>query len=177
MLRCDCPPYDCAARVKGYLDGDRSAGDELARKFTPLVKAIVRRVLRLEERGDWDDASQEIFLVLFKRLDKWEGRCPFCKWLAVVAARRALDARDPHPTRPLPSGEIVDPRSPPLSPETIDRIKKVLADLPIERRQAYDQSLEGVPREEIARAAGKSVRMIQYWLADVRKELLSCLSE
>jgi hypothetical protein len=37
--------------------------------------------------------------------------------------------------------------------------------------------VEGATREEIARAQGKSVRTIQYWLAAVRDRLLSCLSE
>jgi hypothetical protein len=44
MFRCDCPPDDCAARVRRFLAGDPGAGDELARKFTPLVQAIVLAV-------------------------------------------------------------------------------------------------------------------------------------
>jgi RNA polymerase sigma-70 factor (ECF subfamily) len=176
MFRCDCPPDDCAARVRRFLAGDRGAGDELARKFTPLVRAIVRRVLRSRYRGEWADACQAVFLRVFERLDRWEGRCPFCKWLAVVAARRAIDARDPHPTRALPPREIVDRRPPPLSSETIARLERALADLPPELRRAYDMDVQGATREEIARAEGKSVRTIQYWLAAVRDRLLSCLS-
>lgn len=175
MFRCDCPPYDCAARVRRFLAGDRGAGDELARKFTPLVMAIVRRVLGSRHRSDWDDACQEVFLRVFDRLDRWEARCPFCRWLAVVAARRAIDARDPHPTQGLPPGEIADPRPPSLSSETIARLERALADLPPEWRRAYDQAIQGTTRGEIARAAGKSVRTIQYWLAAVRDRLLSCL--
>ena len=177
MFRCDCPPDDCAARVRRFLAGDRCAGDDLARKFTPLVRAIVRRVLGPEQSGEWDDACQTVFLRVFDRLDRWEARCPFCKWLAVVATRRAIDvSRDAHPTPPLPPGEIADPRPPPLSSETITRLERALADLPPEWRRAYDQAIQGVAREEIARAESKSVRTIQYWLATVRDRLLSCLS-
>jgi RNA polymerase sigma-70 factor (ECF subfamily) len=176
MFQCDCPPDDCAARVRRFLAGDRGAGDELARKFTPLVQAVVQRILRSERRGDWDDACQDIFLRMFARLDRWEARCPFCKWLAVVAARRAIDqVRDPHPTRGLPPGEIVDPRPPPLSSETISRLERALGDLPPAWRRAYDRAVEGATREEIARAEGKSVRTIHYWLAVVRDRLLACL--
>jgi RNA polymerase sigma factor (sigma-70 family) len=164
--------------VRRFLAGDRVAGDELARKFTPLVRAIVRRVHPSRRCEDWEEASQEIFLRIFDRLDRWEAKCPFCKWLAVVAARRAIDlARDFHPTHGLPPGDIVDPRSPPLSPETIARLECALADLPPEWRRAYDMDIRGATREEIAQAEGKAVRTIQYWLAAVRDRLLSCLGE
>jgi RNA polymerase sigma-70 factor (ECF subfamily) len=163
--------------VRRYLAGDRGAGDELARKFTPLVRAVVRRVLRSQPPEDWDDACQTIFLRIFERLDRWEARCPFCKWLAVVVARRAIDARDSHPMQRLPPFEIPDPRSPPLSSGMIARLERALADLPPEWRRAYDLDIQGATREEIARALGKSVRTIHYWLAEVRERLLSCASE
>jgi RNA polymerase sigma factor (sigma-70 family) len=159
------------------LAGDRGVGDELARKFTPLVRALVRRVLRSQSCEDWDDACQTIFLRMFERLDRWEARCPFCKWLAVVAAKRAIDARDPHPTCSLPPSEIADPRPPPLTAATIARLERARTDLPPEWRRAYDRAIQGTTREEIARAEGKSVRTIQYWLAAVRDRLLACLPD
>src|SRR5438045_1046461 len=91
MRGCDCPPDDCAARVRSYLAGSRGAGDELVRKFTPLVQAITRRVLGPKARDVWDDAGQVAFLKVFAKLETWEERCPFCDWLAVVATRRILD--------------------------------------------------------------------------------------
>src|SRR5262245_40635896 len=116
MRGCDCPPDDCAARVRRYLAGDRVVGDELVRKFTPLVQAIARRVLGPEAQDAWDDARQVAFLKIFTRLETWEERCPFCDWLAVVATRRILDqaqqVRSSLPTVELPR-EIVDPHPPP----------------------------------------------------------------
>src|SRR3954463_11990525 len=101
MFQCDCPPEDCRGLVEAFLGGDRGAGDELARKFSALVKAVVARVLGPSRREDWDDACQMIFLRLFANLHRWERRCPFCKWLAVVAARRAIDlSRRPAPYPP-----------------------------------------------------------------------------
>src|SRR5262249_25743476 len=91
MLPRDCPPYDCAGRVRGCWAGDRRAGDELVKKFSRLVQAIVQRRLGSERRGDWEDACQAVFLRVFSRLDRWDGRCPFCKWMAVVAAHRIID--------------------------------------------------------------------------------------
>jgi DNA-directed RNA polymerase specialized sigma24 family protein len=133
MFQCDCPPDDCAGRVKAFLGGDRSAGDELARKFTPVVRAVVSRVLGLGRREDWDDACQTIFLRLFTNLGRWEGRCPFCKWLAVVAARRAIDLGrlptvETGRTQALEQVPDLRPESP--DPETMARIEQTVARFP-----------------------------------------------
>ena len=176
MFECDCPPYDCAARVKLYLAGDRAAGDELARKFQALVASIVQRVLGPHRREEWDDACQAIFLRLFSNLGKWEQRCPFCKWLAVLAARRAIDfTRLPAPTDSLPAAEIADRRAPPPDAETLERIERTVARFPPEWREVWELWTQGTSREEMARQAGKSVRTIQYWLAEMLDQLREAL--
>lgn len=175
MLQCDCPPYDCAGRVRCYLAGDRSAGDELVEKFSRLVQAIVQRGLGSEHREDWEDACQAVFLRVFSRLDRWDGRCPFCKWMAVVAAHRVIDlVRTNDRVEGLPA-DVPDPRSPPLSPSTIECFERILAQLPSERRRAHDLATRKVPQREIAQTLGVSLRTIQYWLDDVRELLLTCL--
>ena len=123
MFQCDCPPDDCAGRVRAYLDGDRQAGDALATKFGGLVRAVVGKVLGPARREEWDDACQTIFLRLFGNLHRWEQRCPFCKWLAVVAARRAIDlGKQIQPAGRVPLEQIPDPRPAPPDRETIERI-------------------------------------------------------
>jgi RNA polymerase sigma factor (sigma-70 family) len=178
MARCDCPPYDCAARVRGYLAGDRGAGDELARKFTPLVYRIVQRVLGPQRRQEWADARQAVFLRLFAKLATWEGRCPFCKWLAVVAARGAIDlTRGPEPPLPLPPTPLPAPPAARLDPDTVACLERTVAGFPAEWRQVWELRLQGVPREEIARQVGKSLRAVQYWLAEMLDRLQKCLDD
>jgi RNA polymerase sigma factor (sigma-70 family) len=178
MRGCDCPPDDCAAKVRSYLAGDRGAGDDLVRKFTPLVQAIARRVLGPDSQDDRDDACQVAFLKIFARLETWEGRCPFCDWLAVVATRRILDqaqqVRSNLPTVGLPR-EVVDPRPQPLPPEVVECLERIVARLPPEWKRAYELAVKGEDRQGIARALGKSVRTIQYWLAAIREEMEDCL--
>jgi RNA polymerase sigma factor (sigma-70 family) len=178
MFACDCPPYDCAERVRAYLAGDRAAGDELVRKFQPLVAGIVHRVLGPQRREEWDDACQAIFLRVFTNLEKWEHRCPFCKWLAIVAARRAIDFTRLAPAAgPLPAQEIADSRTPPPDAETIERIQQAVTRFPEEWRKVWDLWTQGVRREEIARKAGKSVRTIHYWIAEMLDQLRECLAD
>jgi RNA polymerase sigma factor (sigma-70 family) len=176
MFQCDCPPDDCAGRVAAFLGGDRGAGDELARKFTPLVRAVVARVLGPSRREDWDDACQAIFLRLFGNLSRWEAKCPFCKWLAVVAARRAIDlARLSEPAGRVPLGQVADPRPAAPDPETVERIEAAVAGFPEEWRRVWEWWLAGERREEMAKRAGKSLRTIQYWLAEMLDQLRESL--
>ena len=178
MFQCDCPPDNCAEKVHLFLAGDREAGDALARKFTPLVRGIVQRVLGPGRREEWDDASQAIFLRVFANLKKWEERCPFCKWLAVVAARRAIDlSRLPDPMRRLPLDDVADARAHPPDRETIERIEQAVARFPPQWRQVWDWWVQGVRREEMAKRAGKSLRTVQYWLAEMLDQLRESLGE
>jgi RNA polymerase sigma factor (sigma-70 family) len=129
----------------------------------------------LEER---EDARQAIFLRIFANLGKWDRRCPFCKWLAVVAARRAIDfTRASELTRALPLREVADPRPTLARLETIECIETTIARFPSEWHRAFELATQGVSREEIARTAGKSVRTIHYWLAEIRDQLQQCMDE
>ncbi len=178
MFQCDCPPDNCAGRVALYLAGDRAAGDALACKFAPLVRGVVSRVLGPSRREQWDDACQAVFLRVFSQLRRWEQRCPFCKWLAVVAARRAIDlSRMTDATVQLPAEELPDRRPPPPDRETIERIDKVVQCFPPEWRQVWEGWVQGLSREEMARQAGKSLRTIQYWLAEMLDQLRERLED
>lgn len=178
MFQCDCPPDNCAEKVRLFLLGERAAGNALVRKFEALVRSVVQRVLGPGRREEWDDACQAIFLRVFAHLDRWEQRCPFCKWLAVVAARRAIDiSRLPSLMERLPEGELADRRPPPPDVETIERIEQAAARFAPEWRLVWELYREGKSREEMARAAGKSVRTIHYWLAEMFEQLREGLGE
>jgi RNA polymerase sigma factor (sigma-70 family) len=178
MFQCDCPPDDCAGRVRLYLAGDRAAGDALVCKFTPLVASVVQRVLGPARREQWEDACQAIFLRLFSNLGKWGERCPFCKWLAVLAARRAIDlGRLAGPERAALPEEVPDPRPPPPDRETLEKVERLVAHFPPEWRAVWDDWARGLPREEMARRAGKSLRTVQYWLAEMLDQIREGLGE
>jgi RNA polymerase sigma factor (sigma-70 family) len=178
MFQCDCPPDNCAEKVRLHLAGDRAAGDELACKFTPLVRSIVQRVLGPGRREEWDDACQAIFLRLFSNLGKWEQRCPFCKWLAVLAARRAIDlGRLADGCQHLPLTEVADSRPPAPDRETVEKIEQAVARFPPEWRRVWEGWVQGMRRDEMAREVGKSVRTIQYWLAEMLDQVRESVAE
>jgi RNA polymerase sigma factor (sigma-70 family) len=150
----------------------------LAEHFQPLVGRIVQRVLGPQRREEWEDARQAVFLRLFARLSCWQGRAPFCKWLAVVAARRAIDfTRAADPPGPLPVIEPADRRPAPMDLETRECIGRTLSRIPPEWRTVFDLVAQGTPRDEVARRLGRSVRTVQYWLAEIRDQLMRCLGD
>jgi len=181
MFECNCPPDDCADKVRRYLDKDRAAGDQLVAKFDALVHSIVQRVLGPGRREEWADAAQAVFLRMFSNLHRWEQRCPFCKWLAVVAARRAIDVcRTPQMNERIPLETVPDHRSNTSNitdQETIDRIEKVVAQFPTEWQEVWKMWREGLKREEMAQRTGRSVRTIHYWLAEMLEQLREGLEQ
>ena len=178
MFKCDCPPYNCAEKTAMYLDGDQRAGDELAEKFEPLVARIVQRTLGPTRRDLWDDVCQAAFLRVFAKLDTWEGRCPFCRWLAIVVGRRAIDA-----LRTRTHGQIVDPaaitdhRETALSPEAKECIERAIAALRPAHRQVWDLWFGGADKAEIARRLGKKERTVQLAIASIRSRLERCCDQ
>ena len=100
------------------------------------------------------------------------------KWLAVVAARRAIDLdRLPEAMRRLPLADVEDTRPPPPDPETVERIEQAVSHFPPEWRKVWDWWVQGERREEMARLSGKSVRTIHYWLAEMLDHVRESLGE
>jgi RNA polymerase sigma factor (sigma-70 family) len=175
---CDCPPFDCAALVARCLSGDRQAAEEVYDKFRPLVWAIVTQVLGPQRSDEWEDACQAIFVRLLERLNSWQQRCRFCHWLAVVAARRAIDFQRRRVLLPLADPDAVPDHSPAgFDPDTIERIRRRMAGFPADWRQVWELHLEDVNHDEIARRVGKARRTVQYWLAEMREQLRQCVNE
>ena len=88
-------PHALNGRVTG--DGPKPGRDDLARslQFADVFReqhAFVRRVVaRLLGPGDADvdDVTQEVFLVVLRKLDSWDGQCRVTTWLYGVAWRVA----------------------------------------------------------------------------------------
>ncbi len=96
----------------------------------------------------------------------------------MVAARRAIDlTRLTDLTTPLPDGELADPRPPPPDRETLERIEATVARFPPEWRRVWEWWAQGVRRDEMARRAGKSLRTVQYWLAEMIDQVRERLEE
>ena len=94
--------------VERYLAGDVAAFDELMRAHQDRVFGVCLRMLRDREAAL--DATQETFITVFRKADRFAGRSAFSTWLYRVAVNTCYDAArrsGRHRTESLP--EATDP--------------------------------------------------------------------
>jgi RNA polymerase sigma-70 factor (ECF subfamily) len=141
--------------IERYLRGDVEAFDELMRAHEDRIFAVCLRMLRDREAAL--DATQETFVTVFRKADRFAGRSAFSTWLYRVAVNTCYDQarrRKRHDTAPLPNAS--DPadasaddgfRSAEVRPE----IEAALAALPDEFRAAVVLSdVEGLALQTVA---------------------------
>ncbi|MEX2654824.1 MAG: sigma-70 family RNA polymerase sigma factor [Acidimicrobiia bacterium] len=69
--------------------GDRAAFTELMDRHEDMVFAVAMRMMRDREAAF--DATQETFLTLFRKADRYSGESAFSTWLYRVATNTCLD--------------------------------------------------------------------------------------
>ena len=129
-----------AALIERYLRGDVGAFNDLMRAHEGRVFAICLRMLRDREAAL--DATQETFITVFRKVDRFSGHSAFSTWLYRVAVNTCYDQARRSGRRavePLPEG--VDPadESATIALESVELrpdLEAALAALPAEFRSA-----------------------------------------
>jgi RNA polymerase sigma-70 factor (ECF subfamily) len=150
---------DCEL-LKRIVGRDRSAFAALYdRHAAPLFGLLVRILGR---RGDAEDVLQETFLQVWRDASRFDpGRGSVAGWLFLLGRSRALDhlrRRDPTPPSP---DSIPEPATHPdhaaglVRAETLDSVRRALAQLPAEQRQALCLAFYGgLTHEQVAARQG-----------------------
>jgi RNA polymerase sigma-70 factor, ECF subfamily len=144
---------DCAV-------GDASAWRKLHRRYFPVAGAFLRKLGVLD--GDIEDATQDVFLEMFRYLPSFRGEAELSTWLyrlCITQARRVR--RRARLTDMLlkllplaPTQQLV---STPSLPEDVARrrIERALATLGDAERTAFVlYEMEGLPGKQIAQIVG-----------------------
>jgi len=143
------------ALLERYLAGDIAAFDELMRAHQDRVFGVCLRMLRDREAAL--DATQETFITVFRKADRFAGRSAFSTWLYRVAVNTCYDAARKAQRRridPLPEGS--DPadhhaRDDLAAVELRPDLEAALTSLPEEFRAAVVLSdLEGLALQTVA---------------------------
>ena len=147
------------------------------------------RVYRLAFRftgspDDADDATQEIFVRVFERIESFRGESPFSTWLYKVAVRHCLNrrrsARDEpglDATEAEPAGRE-DPLDACLRREREGRALGAVAGLPEGLKAVFLLvSLEGLSYTEAAEALDLSVEAVRMRMSRARRELKQQLTD
>ena len=164
-------------------DGDRQAYRRLLEEIAPYVRSIAVRYM--QNRGDLEDAVQDVLLTIHAVRQTYDPMRPFGPWLVAIARRRIIDglrrrgrasAReiplDPeHETFPTPEANYQEAAS--------DRraLRKAVEDLPPGQREAIRMlKLEEMSLKEAAKASGMSVAALKVATHRAMKSLRKMLA-
>jgi RNA polymerase sigma factor (sigma-70 family) len=157
------PDEDLVARILG---GEEEAFAQLYDRYRQRIHATVYRIV--QDAAEAQDATQEIFLKLYRSLSEWNPRrSKFSTWLYRLAANHAIDCwrmlRRRHETQPAEEPELERHQVRPgddiiLTPlgafekkETIDRIRRCVGDLPeLQKKVFLLRYFQDLKLEEIA---------------------------
>ena len=170
---------DEATLVRRCRRGEAEAIQALVDRFQAEVYGLCVRLLN--HRHDAEDVCQEVFLRVFRSLDRWDSSRPLRPWIMGIAVNRcrtwvAQRARRPeladylHETVAGPRGDD--------SAELLCEIQAALGELRLEYRTVFVLFHEqGRPYEEIAEVLERPVGTIKTWLHRARLEVLDRLRQ
>lgn len=158
-------------------DGLGDAVDVLLRRHQDRVLGLAYRILG--NRADALDASQEVFVAVFRKAASFRHQSAFTTWLYRLTVNACNDHARRRSRLPQPA-EAVDVDSSDDIGRADDRlvIAGALARLPLEQRTAVVmRDLLGLSYEEIAEATGSAVGTVKSRISRARGALAGGLGE
>jgi RNA polymerase sigma-70 factor (ECF subfamily) len=172
---------DDRALVEEFRRGDQAAFSELMRRHEERIFALALRMTG--NRADALDATQDTFILAFRKADMWRGDSAYGTWLYRVGINACLDLLRKKKREALPEGE---PREEdesrygaPGVEETVTTrmaVRDALAALPEDYREAVAMhDLGGIPYQEIARLTGAEIGTVKSRISRGRARLARLL--
>lgn len=168
-----------ASLVERCLRGEDSAMRLFVQKHQSAVFGLCFRMLR--HRQDAEDVAQEIFLRVFRALDRWDPTRPLRPWLMKIAANRcrtALQNRSRRRSVPLQSEQqVASPGESDSGGELAEELEQALQTLREEYRLCfvlyYGQELSVA---EVSEVLDCPEGTIKTWLHRARRLLAERLA-
>jgi len=143
------------ALAEGLKRGDERAFEQLYREYADGVFHVGLRVLR--DAALAQDVLQEVFIVVFRRIETWRGEGSLKAWLYQITVRCALRAKRRRPfTLDFENEEEASPPAvrdpPPAEMDFRAAVSRELDRLPTRARMVFVMFVvEGLTHPEIAR--------------------------
>jgi len=158
--------------IEAAKNGDGDAFEQLVRQYERLVLVTALRVLG--NLDDAQDASQEVFLKLYRNLRKVEDSSNFAGWLYRVTVNVCHDLRKKRPLDRL--DDAPDAISPEPDPQrrTVEEERRRVLEMSLrvlsekERAALVLRDLEGLSTSEVARALGSSEATVRSQILKAR---------
>jgi RNA polymerase sigma factor (sigma-70 family) len=170
---------DEALLVQGCLAGDFCAIRALVERFQADVYGLCVRILRHHQ--DAEDASQEIFVRVFRSLRRWDSERPLRPWIMGITVNRCRTWLTQRARRPRATGfrlEDIPQRHVEPPHELVQEIESAVDDLRQEYRSVFllfHQHGQGY--DEISQALNRPVGTIKTWLHRARLAVLERLRQ
>jgi RNA polymerase sigma-70 factor (ECF subfamily) len=184
-----CAAPSDAALLERFAAGDRSALDDLFRRYRTVAFRVAYRLLGRE--ADALDAVQEAFVKALTNLERFRGLSSFKTWLLRIVSNAALDvgrhrrrqARTPQAPRHDPPdrfgpADLPAPEAELHRADLREKIDTALARLPDPQRQTFVLHVEaGLSYREVADALGISIGTVMSRLFYARQKLKALLAD
>ena len=162
--------------IEAAVAGDLAAFEAVVRRYERLVLVTALRLLG--EMEDAKDASQEVFLRLYRNLGKLERTGNLPAWLYRVTVNVCHDVRRKRPVEAqvdeldaVPAG-TPDPQRAAGDAERRRALDLSLRQLPERERTAIVlRDLEGLSTEEVARVMGTSEATVRSQICQARVKM------
>jgi RNA polymerase sigma-70 factor (ECF subfamily) len=168
-------------------NGDVEAFGRLVRNNSGLVYRVALRMLGTE---DAQDASQEVWIRVWRNIQRFRGESAFSTWLYKITVNTCLSARrrdqarntrefgDELPNLSVPSGGEDDPEAAALTQERREELYRALERVRAEHRAALVlRHMEGLSYAEVAEILDVPDGTVKGWVSRGRAALLVALTE
>jgi RNA polymerase sigma factor (sigma-70 family) len=166
-----------AELVRRCLKGESAATRELVERFQGEVFALCVRILI--HRQDAEDVMQDVFLRVFRSLEKWDSARPLRPWVLGITVNRCRTALSTRKRRPETADflhETPDHRPEDDSREAAREIRLAVDGLRDDYREVFILFHEqGQSYEEISEVVGRPVGTVKTWLHRARLVVLDHL--
>jgi RNA polymerase sigma-70 factor (ECF subfamily) len=167
-------PEDRSGEIAAAKAGDLAAFEQLMRRHERLVLVTALRLLG--SLADAQDASQEVFLKLYRSLAKVEAQGNISGWLYRVTVNACHDLRRRRPAAAVPmedAGELASGEAdPPEQTAELERRRVLRMSLRTlserERAALVLRDLEGLSTGEVARVLGSSEATVRSQICKAR---------
>ena len=150
--------------------GDQAAFEDLVRRYSPRLRAVLFRILREPEAAQ--DAAQDALLRAWQNLDRFQARSSFFTWLTRIGINEAYRTiRRDEAAGALPLDDAIGERIAGWgdqpdevfeSREFLAAVEQGLSRLPIEYREAVVlRDVEGLSTSEAAEILGLGERALK----------------
>lgn len=164
--------------VAGLCRGESASYRQLYDRFAPRLQRILLRIFCDPQLAS--DAVQASFLIVFEKIDRFDGRASLLTWMTRIAINEAHALRRKSARRPLPYLSHEDlPRTPEQlhgDQELSRQLQLLISALPEEKRTALLLfEVEGFSVQDIADITGEPRGTVLARLSRTRGELQKAL--